>query len=127
MKLSLPGLCSHRKEAADFFGSRNAGRNLRCIENLTLICPKFSIYMAVARYAMLQCSESYIDDKISQSFVLNSRALSSPYLQFIFTLILNTLNLRHSDSPGFLNYTAHTAPFLVFRGHLFIFTPRISY
>ena len=36
-------------------------------------------------------------------------------------------DLRHSDSPGFLSYTAHLAPFFVFRGHLFIFIPRRSY
>ena len=97
----------------------------------TMICIKISVYIAGARCAMLQCSESHIDDKISQSV----RDLTSTQLiiltvlgtKFIYALLLYTLNLRRSDSSGFLNYAAHPAPLIAFRCHLVIFIFRRSY
>jgi len=47
-----------------------------------MISIKFSVYSAGARHVMLECSESYIHDKICQNFLLTSLALSSSYLPF---------------------------------------------
>ena len=138
MKLSLPQSHSHshshshREDAADFLGSRNAGRNLRCIESAHCFSPKFSVCMAAARYRHFTVfwivHRRYNLSKLSSDLTITQVVICTIWdAMSICTSLLYTLTVRQSDNADFLNHTTHPAPFIAFRGHLSIIITRRPY